>query len=478
MKNATEFTETVTFRLTLWYTVLLGTFSLVVFLLVYASLGWNLSRIEDEDLMSEAKEFMAIYSDNGLWGLDIDFKREARASGVRRVFFLLLSENSEVLASSDLSPWGNEISFRSFKELLPKEGPSFFTLSFPGHAHKVRVLMVPTGDGKIIVVGKSRRDADLVMKRYRETFAVATVVMLVFGALLGWFLSLKSMAGVKRVTQTAREITKGDLSKRVPAMNEGLEIDALAQAFNEMLDRIEAAVRELKEVTDNIAHDLRSPVTRIRGIAETTLTGSSDLDEFREMAATVVEESDRLVAMVNTMLEITKAESGMAEMGHSEVEMVEMARNAAEIFSPMAEEKGVTLETRLPSHPVTTRGDRAKLQRVLANLLDNAIKYTPAGGRVSLVIADEEGAVKLVVEDTVNGIDQREIPKIFNRFYRGDKSRSTPGSGLGLSLAQALVRAHGGEILVESTPNEGSRFTVVLPGSRHMENGASQNQPN
>ena len=463
LKSAGDLSKTVTFRLTLWYTVLFGLLSLAVFLTVYASLAWHLRQHEDEDLLSEAKEFKAIYSEVGIWGLNTDFRREAKASGIRRVFFLLLSEKSEVLASSDLTHWGGEEAFNlRFKE-LPVKAPLFRTLSFPNHHHKVRALFMPTGDGKTILVGESRRDTDVIMERYRETFGVAIAVMIICGALLGWFLSRKAMAGVLRITQTATQIRQGDLSKRVPIGNEGLEIDNLARAFNEMLDRIELVMRELKEVTDNIAHDLRSPVTRMRGIAETTLTGDPSLEELKEMAASIVEESDRLIGMINTTLEITKTESGVAELNLSRLELGSIVSEAAEIFLPLAEEKGIEMKVHLLSQAVEVEGDRAKLQRVVANLLDNAIKYTPEGDRIEVHLRRKDHQVEIEVIDSGMGIPEEDRERIFERFYRGDKSRSTPGSGLGLSLALAFVKAHKGAITVESSPGNGSRFTVTLP---------------
>ncbi len=463
LKNVTEFPKTLTFRLTLWYTLLFGMLSLVVFLFVYASLAWHLRQHEDQDLTSEVKEFKAIYAETGLWGLHTDISREAKASGIRRVFYLMLSPKGEILASSDLTHWGGDKAFAFLSQALPSDQPIFRTLTFSGHHHKIRMLMVPLSDGNVLVVGKSRRDTDTIMERYRETVGTATLVMIFFGVLLGWSLSRRAMAGVQRVTTTATQIRQGDLSRRVPLRNEGIEIDNLARAFNEMLDSIEAVVQELREVTDNIAHDLRSPVTRMRGIAETTLTGNPDLRDFQEMAATMVEESDRLIEMINTMLEITKTSSGVADLTTTEIEMNRLVMDAAEIFMPLAEEKGVVLKTGIPDSPVTVRGDRPRLQRVLSNLLDNAIKYTPQGGGVEISLDTNGREVRVKVADTGIGIAPQKVEKVFERFYRGDESRSTPGSGLGLSLAQAIVNAHGGRIEVESRVGEGSTFTVVLP---------------
>jgi len=289
------------------------------------------------------------------------------------------------------------------------------------------------------------------------------VVMLICGSLVGWLTARKAMSGVQKMTRTATGIGKGELSRRVLLGKEGVEIEELALAFNEMLERIETLVRELKEVTDNIAHDLRSPLTRIRGIAETTLTGKQDIDIYREMAATVVEEGDRLVGTINTMLEIAQADSGMAELSRECVDLQELVSDARDLFLPVAEDKNIHLESDIPGKPIVLLGDRARLQRVIANLLDNAIKFTPSGGRVMISARTDASWVIITVTDTGVGIDEKDLPRIFNRFFRSEESRPTPGNGLGLSLARSLARAHGGDITVKSPPGKGSVFSVSLP---------------
>jgi len=301
------------------------------------------------------------------------------------------------------------------------------------------------------------------MKRYRHTSGAALAMMLLCGGLVGWMVSRRAMSGVARVTQTAVRIGQGDLSRRVPPGKEGREINDLAQAFNEMLDRIQSLVRELEEVTHNIAHDLRGPLTRIRGIAETTLTGDRDLVAWREMAGAVIEESDRLVEMINTMLEIARTDSGVAQLLKTDVDIRAVLQEAVDLFQPLAEDRGITLQTDSPDVPLAVRGNRSRLQRAVANVLDNAIKYTGSGGKIRVSAKKSASRILLEISDTGTGINETDLPHIFDRFYRGDRSRSTPGNGLGLSLARSIVRAHGGEITARSSPGQGSLFTIFLP---------------
>lgn len=277
-KKKSRLFRTLTFRLTLWYAGLFGGLSLVVFLAVYISLTSSLKQRIDEELLSEANEFASLYTDYGVEGLSAEFQREAESSGERRSFFRLLSPQQEIITSSDMSDWKGLAPIPLHPTTMQENGVRYFTVFVPGHRHKARILSTPTADGSALQLGMTLGDNELLMERYRETFGTALAVMLICGSLVGWLTARKAMSGVQKVTRTATGIGKGELSRRVSLGKEGVEIEELAFAFNEMLERIETLVRELKEVTDNVAHDLRSPLTRIRGIAETTLTGKQDID--------------------------------------------------------------------------------------------------------------------------------------------------------------------------------------------------------
>ena len=287
-------------------------------------------------------------------------------------------------------------------------------------------------------------------------------VLIAFAALVGWFMARRALGGVGEITQTAMEISNGALERRVPVGIRGDEIDRLATAFNNMLDRIHALITGMREMTDNIAHDLRSPITRIRGIAEMTLTTGKSINEYEIMAANTIENCDLILGMINTMLDISEAEAGAGELKMEEVDISRVVRDACELFEPMAEDKGVTVISRV-SDRCCVIGDIRKLQRMVANLLDNALKYTPSEGVITVSVNDDEENVVISVSDTGVGISEEDLSHIFERFYRCDQSRSQAGIGLGLSLALAIAQSHGGNITVRSRPGKGSTFTVNLP---------------
>jgi signal transduction histidine kinase len=229
-----------------------------------------------------------------------------------------------------------------------------------------------------------------------------------------------------------------------------------------MLDRIETLVAGIKEMTDNIAHDLKSPITRIRGQAELALTGGGSLTEYETMAGSAVEECDRLLEMIDTMLFISRTEAGVTQPRLQALDLAAVVRDAGRLFQALADEKRIRLSCHAPE-PLPLAGDIRLLQRMIANLLDNAVKYTPAEGAVT-VSARRDPAAGCVIEvaDTGPGISPADLPHIFERFYRGDPSRSETGSGLGLSFARAVARAHGGDITA-ATSDAGSVFRVLLP---------------
>jgi len=218
----------------------------------------------------------------------------------------------------------------------------------------------------------------------------------------------------------------------------------------------------MRQINSNIAHDLRSPITRIRGLAETSMLTAPNPQEYMEAAGSVIEECDRLLTLINTALDIAEAATGIRESNLTTFDLAEVARQAVDIFHPMAEETGIRLETRLVER-VLVRGEVPKIQRAVANLIDNAVKFTPRGGEVLVTVSSRPERAVLSVRDTGPGIPPADLPHVFERFYRGDQSRHRPGHGLGLSLANAFVQAHGGDLGVESTLGQGSTFTILLP---------------
>ncbi len=459
-----KFLHTTTFRLTIWYLGVFSALSMAVFAIVYIFLTSHLHDNIDREITNSAKEFSTLYREHGVKALQSEFTREAASRGTERVFFELVSIKGNLLAHSDLHHWKN------INKAIPKSLPHnfknkliFYTIMLPKHKYKTRVVSISTFDGNTIRIGITLKGDEVLLQRYRETIGTALLIMLISGGLIGWQLTRKAMAGIKKITETAIRIGEHDFSRRVELTKENEEIKSLANAFNNMLEHIESLMKELREITDNIAHELRTPITRIRGMAETIIKYTEKPEDYYEMAAMVIEECDNLIEMINTMLEISRTDSGVTKFSIVPVNILEIVKDAADLFTPAADDKNIKIIVlNKSSKAITVNGDRSKLQRVVADILDNAVKYTPSHGIITMSITSDKKNIKITIKNTGNGIEKKDISKIFDRFYRCDKSRSTLGNGLGLSLALAIIRALNGNISVKSTKTETS-FTISLP---------------
>ena len=398
---------------------------------------------------------------HGLPALEAEIASVTEAVGTHDIFLRLLSSDGQVIASSDDAAWtGLEVDKKALSRARP--GAAVFDTVFYRPQYPARVLYFAVGDGRVIQAAASLTEENRRLREFRILFGAAIAGLTLFGAVVVWFTARRTLAKVEAVTNTATNISIGSLGSRVPLTPASDEIDRLSTAFNSMLDRIQMLLRNLREVTDNLAHELRSPVTRIRGCAETTLTGSENLADYRAMTASTIEECDHLLALINTTLDISEAEAGVVKLKPADFDLAKVVRDMCDLFRPVAEDKAVLIREEIPAG-CQVRADREKIQRSLANLLDNAIKYSRANGSVAVSLREAEAHVLISVKDTGIGISSQDLPHIFERFYRSEASRSEPGNGLGLSLARALVRAHGGDITVESVPGAGSTFVVALP---------------
>ena len=463
-KRLIDIRHSLAFRLTLWYAVFFTLSACVAFLFFYILITSVIRQQTDQDLLSGARTFSSILSVQGSEALKQQAFLEAQAGGEKKVFFRLLFITGELFSSSNMSYWRDiGVNKDALRRLLDDRRPVFDTISIPDRKHKVRILYASLGPGMILQLGRSMENYTRIIEAFRKIFVTTMAMLFILAAVVGWFMAKRALAGVETVTRTARRISERSLDERVPVKKQVDEIDQLALTFNQMLDRIQKLVTEIKEINDNIAHDLKSPITRIRGIAEVSLTSGSSLKEYENMAGNTIEECDRLLDMINTMLLISKTEAGVGRIEENEIDIAQVVRDAVELFLPLAEDGDLTLvgDTTVALH---VKGDNRLIQRMISNLLDNAVKYTPAGGKIVVSSREDDmRSIRVEVKDTGIGISADSLPHIFERFYRCDPSRSEPGTGLGLSFARAVARAHGGDITVSSAPNKGSTFTVILP---------------
>ena len=455
--------QTIALRLTIWYAAIFATSSILVFVFVHLLIATFIAERTDTELQEDMIEFAAFFRTGGIARIKTEIARDTKHQEAEDFFFRLWTEDGRLLAVTDLSAWSGLKALPKdvLREVGAGKGSVIATISLSSRSEDVRQIVGAIGPGIVLEIGQSlEKDAELV-GTILHGFLFTLVGVFLLGGPIGWFMARRALRAIGKVTRTADEIACGALDRRVPVGSQGDELDHLAQTFNTMLDRIQALIVGMREMTDNLAHDIRSPLARIRTAAEMSLTGDQSKVEGGTLAITIIEECDRLLEIINTTLDIAEAESGAAKLKISDVDLVDVVRDACELFQTVAEDKQVAVTTELPQQ-CRVVGDRQRLQRVFANLLDNALKYTPAAGRVAISLTQEGTQVRLSVADTGIGIAADEQARIFERFYRCDRSRGKGGNGLGLSLALANVKAHRGDISVTSTLGVGSTFTVVL----------------
>jgi heavy metal sensor kinase len=465
LKKINSIRHTLAFRLTLWYAGLFMLTSCVAFIFFYVLITSVIRDRTDQDLLGEARTLSSILKVQGINAVKRNIIFEAQAAGEKKIFFRLLSLDGQEFSSSNMSYWRDiGVAMAAIEQLIDGNRPAVFnTVSLPDRKHNIRVLYAIVGHNIILQLGQSMENYTRFIEAFRKIFVATMASLFVFAAIVGWFMARRALAGVEAVTRTARQISAGSLKERVPVKKYQDEIDQLAITFNQMLDRIQTLVTGIREMSDNIAHDLKSPITRIRGISEVSLTTGASEKEYENMAASTVEECDRLLDMINTMLVISRTEAGVNKLDAKEMDIGAVVRDACELFQSPAEDKDLRLVCDVVVNCIIF-GDNRLIQRMIANLLDNAIKYTPAGGSVEVKVeAASNDAVAVSVKDSGIGISINNMSRIFDRFYRCDPSRSEVGTGLGLSFARAIARAHGGDITVANAPNQGSIFTVTLP---------------
>jgi signal transduction histidine kinase len=452
--------RTTTFKLTLVYLSVFALFA--AFLLGYFAL--NTRRLITEQITdtvnAEITGLSEQYRQGGISRLIAVVDARARRPGSS--LYLVTTFNGDALAGNvgSLStgvldsPGWNETKYKRLEET-----------DTTGHDALVRVFQLPGGFR--LLVGRDLDERERLYHIIVSAGRWSIAIVLVLGVIGGVFVTRRVLRRVDAMTETTQTIMAGNLTGRLPVAGTGDELDRLALNLNEMLERIEALMAGLQEVSDNIAHDLKTPLTRLRNRAEEALRSAKDEGDYRAALEQTLDESDSLIRTFNALLMIARAESGHARDGMAEFDAAEIARDIGELYEPVAEEKGISLKIEAAA-PAPVRGNRELVSQALANLVDNAIKYggsERANGEPAQIVVraiNDGEKILLSVGDSGAGIPEAERPRVVERFVRLEQSRSQPGSGLGLSLVAAVARLHGGELKLEDNA-PGLRSVIALP---------------
>jgi signal transduction histidine kinase len=453
--------HTLGFRLALWYAAVFVVSSLALTGLTYLLVAASLGQYDREIIRTALVQYAGAYQVGGVAALQEEIQRTQATAAPGPLLVRTVGARQAVTFFSRPDDW-RDVDLSRLQVPAPDGQQTWSTIDTGEGGFVLEVASVRLRDGTLFQVGMSTERRTQLLERFRRVLLFNVFSLIFVGLAGGAVLTSSALQPVRRLADTVRSILRtGRTDVRVPAQNTADALDELSALVNAMLDRIDAVLAGMRGALDNVAHDLRTPMTRLRGIAETALT-ANDPELLREALADCLEESDRVIAMLNTLMDISEAETGTMTLRREPTDLNDLIRQSVELYEDLAEERQIEIRTSTTSELVVEI-DRNRMRQVLANLLDNAVKYTSAGGQVDITARRAGPDAVLTVADTGVGIPATELPRIWDRLYRGDKSRSTRGLGLGLSLVKAIVAAHGGKVDVRSTPGAGSTFELRLP---------------
>lgn len=449
--------RTTTFRLALVFMALFGTAASGAIGYIYWHTNILLARQLEQTIQAEVQGLAEQYRSGGMSNLARTIANRSLTPG--NSLYLVTDGTGQRIT-------GNLASVS--EELWNSVGRVEFVYDRPGqNGTEARLALVSVfrlQGGFRLIVGRDIEDLRIFERVVRTTFFLSLGFMALVGLGGGWLVSRSLLARIDAVTATSRTIMTGDLSGRLPVDGSGDELDRLSQNLNTMLERIEQLMEGMREVSDNIAHDLKTPLNRLRNRAESALREQGGTKTYRVALERTIDEADDLIKTFNGLLSIARLEAGAAGEAREEIDVGELIRDVVELYEPAAEDKGLSLTAHTPEGAYLT-ADRQLIGQALANLIDNAINYAGddgRGGGISISAVRSVDGIEITVADQGPGIPEKDRKRVLNRFVRLEESRSRPGSGLGLSLVAAVARLHGGQVRLEDN-DPGLRAVLSLP---------------
>lgn len=454
-------------RLTLWYTGVLLAILVVMSAASYSLLRWSLVKDLDASLLAvgEVVRDTGYAPGEGLTASTEETVRQILGPEFYDKFFRLIDPQGRPRGAS--YPRGATLPLSPLARARAAQGALTFETVRLADGERARLLTLPVIQRsqlvELVQVGMSLTHAQQTLALYVQTLLVLVPLGLVLAATGGALTARAALARLDVISLTARRISAEDLSRRLETRGTGDELDRLADTLNDMLARLDAAFAEIRRFTADAAHELRTPLTALKGGLEVALRSDRAASDYRQVLRSSLEDVERLIRLAEDLLMLTRASAG-AGLKAAPVELEPLLLDVLDVGLRLGQAAGVTVAVG-PTEPATVHGDAAALRRALLNLVENAVKYTPAGGRVEITLRRAGGEALLGVRDTGVGIPPDDLGRIFDPFVRLDsaRARDTGGAGLGLAIAHSVVTAHGGRLEAQSVPDGGSVFTIRLP---------------
>lgn len=463
--------QTIGTRLTAWGAGITFLICLLICGALYGGVWYSLNREVDSFLEGEVREFLGVVEEhrfNYPEAQELIRLHLGSRTKIDLTFRVLDAQGHPLLTSHarDLIPEGYTIPKSAG---LAGSTITFETLSVPGQRYPLRVCSVPlrSPDGKALVAQASYAldQVGASLSLIRTVSVIALLAAIIMSVLGGRILARRSLGPLHQMIQTARQISAHRIAERLPRSHTGDEFDALAETLNNLLDRIDQYVRRMQQFTADASHELRTPLAALQGSAEVALARDRSAEELRGVIESSVEHYRRLRKISDDLLLLARMDSGEEVLAHETLRLNDLIDDVVDLYEPTATEAGLQVEISCPE-PVDAVGDGGRIRQVIANLVDNAIKYTTAPGRVSVSLACQNGRAIVEIHDTGIGIPAEDLPHVFERFYRVDRARSKgdcSGAGLGLAICRSVVIAHGGQVTLSSKNGEGTLVRVELP---------------
>ncbi|MGH7886086.1 MAG: sensor histidine kinase [Thermodesulfobacteriota bacterium] len=457
------FLKNVVIRLTLWYSSVFIVSFLLLFCIAYYYIYSSVKYLEREDIEVELNELKIKHENGGLAALKEELDFEHQVTGKNMFFVRITKPDNNNAVFLNIPDQSSQLDFKELEKVNVNKNAHWIHLRGSNDLHDWDILSGFLSNGYLLQVGKSTETQLSFLNKFRWVFLCVMSFIIIAGIAVGAVLANRAVRPARALNNALKLILeRNEIQTRLSIQKTGDEFDGLATMFNTMLDKIELLITGLRSSLENIAHDIRTPVTRLIGTAELALNNIHNPEIANEALEDCIKESQLIITILNALLEISAAESGAMELNLEKSNFSLLLNEIIELYSFIAEGKNIQIITNLPD-VITAEIDINKMRQALSNLVDNSIKYSPQDGKVNIKAFDKTNQICIEIRDTGCGIYPQNIQRIWERLYREDNSRSQKGLGLGLSIAKSIVEAHKGNIEVTSEPGKGSLFKVNLP---------------